>query len=146
MNVNIMASSGNDPRLTQGTVVFSNLKLDLFLRWDAPFRWSSLYYHMRNSDLTTIGEKKGIPCTCLCLYMYKCKYMFMRKDTKRNIIVLKPLPMILLLIPNCGADNAGTKFIFFLLSSMAIQFIVRIKLSGISDPSVTGVETSLNAG
>ena len=73
-------------------------------------------------------------------------YMFMRKDTKRNITVVKPVPMIRLLIPNCGADNAGTKFIFFLLSSIAIQFIVRIKLSGISDPSVTGVETSLNAG
>ena len=54
--------------------------------------------------------------------------------------------MILLLIPNCGADNAGTKFIFFLLSSIAIQFIVRIRLSGSSDPSATGVETSLKAG
>ena len=67
-----MASSGNDPRLTQGTVVFSNLKLDPFLRWDAPFRWSSLYYHMRNSDLTTIGEKKGIPCTCFKHDVYVC--------------------------------------------------------------------------
>lgn len=67
--------------------------------------------------------------------------------TRENeITVVKPVPMILLLIPNCGADNAGTKFIFFLLSSIAIQFMVRIKLSGSSDPSATGVEISLNAG
>ena len=56
MNVNIMASSGNDPRLTQGTVVFSNLKLDLFLRWDASSRWSSLYCPIRNLDEITIGK------------------------------------------------------------------------------------------
>ena len=78
--------------------------------------------------------------------MVRLKRIISLEIPRKRLIMHKPIPITRLLTPNCGADNAVTRCNFFLLSSFAIHFIVRIKFSGMSDPSDTGVETSLNAG